>query len=344
MHPRPWPALTLPAPEYGGARHAYPNVPGRRGHHFSHSSTSHGENLHASPQGGMTNRLSRPSVSGDSAYRFTPLMRAITADDNHAVARMLHAGVNPMGPTSNGTSPLMVAIHFNNQTATRLLIQANAYVNQGTPQGVTALMVAAIHSNRQALRLLIAAGAEIDQATSNGQTATMIASQFGNEDSLILLRAAGADLNRQDHNGRSALTYAALHSQKKILTQLWLLNADFDRVVRHGNLIQCLETRGQPEIAQLLRRIILLPDRPAACTSSEAECHTFAPLTAPESNLETDTCMSLPATVTAFSASWPTQSREPSSKRAREPIAATPPPAEAMDDLWDLPLPKYARS
>jgi ankyrin repeat protein len=349
MHPRPWPTLTLPVSEYGGARCSHPIVARSREHHFSHSNASRGENLHARTQGGMTGRLSRPSVTADaaSAYRFTPLMRAITSNDNPAVAGMLLGAANPMEPTSNGTSPLMVAIHFNNQLAIRLLIQANAYVNQGTHQGVTSLMVAAIHSNRQALRLLIAAGAEIDQATSSGQTAAMIASQFGNEDSLIMLAKAGADLDRQDHDGRSALTYAALHGQKKILTLLWMLHADFDREAKYGNLIQYLDARGQPGMAEFVRRIITLPGRPSAVTSSEPEGDALAHLTAPESNLDIDTCMPRPATMTAFSATGPMQIRESSSKRAREPVAATPVLAgdEDIAQLQDLlPLSKYARS
>jgi hypothetical protein len=349
MHPRPWPTLTLPAPEYGDARHSRPVAPRRQAHHFSHhSSTAHAENFHSRPQEEMTNWLSRPSVTGvdaeTGAYSFTPLMKAITTGDDHAVAKLLHAGVNPMWPTGNGTSPLMVAIHFNKQMAIRLLIRANAYVNQRTLQGVTSLMIAAVHSNREALRSLIAAGAEIDQTTSSGQTAAMLASQFGNEDSLIILCKAGADLNRQDHEGRSALTYAALHGQKKILTLLWMLKADFDKEARHGNLIDCLEARGQPGTAQLLRRIIALPNNSPACTSHEPEADVLAYFAEPEANLAMDTCMSQPAIMTAFYETGPMQMLEPSSKRVREPTAAAPVLAMDIDDFPEPPRSKRAKS
>jgi hypothetical protein len=100
----------------------------------------------------------------------SPLHEAVWSGDVERVARLLDAGADPNGRTTEGSTPLMVAAQLDRATLAAALLDAGADVNAQDKRGATALMYAAAERSIQVVTLLLKAGADPNIRTRDGRT------------------------------------------------------------------------------------------------------------------------------------------------------------------------------
>jgi ankyrin repeat protein len=165
--------------------------------------------------------------------------RAIAADNDVAVKRILADGVSPNTLNNKGVPVLYSAIQVESYKVAKVLASAPGLdVDQASAKGETALMMAAFRGQLDLARELIARGAQVNRsgwtplhyAATNGHVAMieylltqkadinapspnettplMMAAMYGSEDAARALLKAGADPARKNQLGMTAADFA----------------------------------------------------------------------------------------------------------------------------------------
>ena len=137
----------------------------------------------------------------------TPLTRAVVAEDNRAVARLLNSGAPP---DEGELRPIVWAARTGNREAIRLLAKAGADVNREDGGNRWTPIQHAVHKRQaDAIATLIELGADPDRRADNGPTALMMAAGYGDLASFNVLLEHGANPGIEISPGINAL-WAAL--------------------------------------------------------------------------------------------------------------------------------------
>lgn len=130
------------------------------------------------------------------------LVQAALCEDEARVKQLVKQGVDIDAHGKNGVTPLILAVTQQNETAVQILLEqgANPDTPSFYPEGVrneevepTAVMYAAAYGTPTIIKHLIAAGGDVNYIS--GETPLIIASRSASDESVRLLLEAGANPN-----------------------------------------------------------------------------------------------------------------------------------------------------
>lgn len=152
---------------------------------------------------------------------FFLLLRAIYANDDYRVGRLLELPVAINGATSQGRTPLMFAAQTGRQMPMSLLLERGADPTIADLNGTFALYLASDGGHYSCVDRLLTVGADPNQATNTGSTSLMSAALDCHDPQVTrLLLASGADIYATCMDGRSALEFAAWMGNEAIVRLL----------------------------------------------------------------------------------------------------------------------------
>jgi ankyrin repeat protein len=158
-----------------------------------------------------------------------PLVDAVKAGDDAAVAALLAKGADVKAKDNEGASALLWAAHNEDVDLVKKLLAAGADPKAANSYGATPMAEAAAAGNAEILGLLLAAGADVESPNHEGQTALMAVARTGKVDAAQLLISKGADVNATEGwGGQSALMWAAAQSQPEMVALLIKSGAKVD--------------------------------------------------------------------------------------------------------------------
>ncbi len=124
----------------------------------------------------------------------TALHRAVEANQEEIVVKLLEKGADPNAANRYGITPLWLAATNGSAAVTRMLLKAGADAKAKLPHGETALMAAARTGEPETVRVLIEAGADPNaRETSHGETALMWAAAENHPEAIRTLIQGGAN-------------------------------------------------------------------------------------------------------------------------------------------------------
>ena len=140
----------------------------------------------------------------------TPLMMAITSQNNDIIECLIEAGSEVNVVDRYGKTPLMLALSYPNPSeCTGKLLKAGALVNVADLQGRTPLMLAVLSKCHQSVDSIIDWGGRVDVTNCNGEIPLILAIQRNLcLDTIKKIILAGADVNVSDTKQRTALMLA----------------------------------------------------------------------------------------------------------------------------------------
>lgn len=146
----------------------------------------------------------------------TPLLRALSENQNKIVSFLLDAGadVNLAGPI--GFSPLMSASAGGNIEMIDLLVRRGADQNQISDRGRSPLLEAVASDQVTAINWWLENGANPEQRDANNSTALIVAAKGGKLAATQTLLDHGADIHAKDKRGKTALDWARANGHQKI--------------------------------------------------------------------------------------------------------------------------------
>jgi ankyrin repeat protein len=171
------------------------------------------------------------TLAGDAG-----LFEAIRANDEKAVASLIHTTVDANSSNAQGVTALMQAALHAGPGVMKFLLDSGADPNAHNPLGATALMWAA--GDPAKVKLLLEHHADVNLRANSGRTALIIASTYpGNLQSIRLLLAKGADAKAVDEAGDGPLGGAAGAADIQMLKELLAAGASVrERSNRGGSL------------------------------------------------------------------------------------------------------------
>lgn len=177
--------------------------------------------------------------------------RAIAADNDLAMKRLLADGVSPNTLNNKGVPVLYSAIQLESYKVARVLAEAPGLeVDQAGAKGETALMMAAFRGQLDLARYLVARGAQVNRsgwtplhyaatnghvamieyllgqradinaASPNETTPLMMAAMYGSQDAAQALLKAGADASRKNQLGMTAADFARKADRRQLAEEL----------------------------------------------------------------------------------------------------------------------------
>ncbi len=124
----------------------------------------------------------------------TALHKAVQANQEEIVAKLLAAGANPNAANRYGITPLWLSATNGSAAVTSMLLKAGADAKATLPHGETALMAAARTGEPETIRLLIEAGSDPNaHETSQGETGLMWAAAENHPEAIQTLIKGGAN-------------------------------------------------------------------------------------------------------------------------------------------------------
>ena len=124
----------------------------------------------------------------------TALHRAVQANQEEIVLKLLANGSDPNAANRYGITPLWLAATNGSAAVTRMLLRAGAKPTATLPHGETALMAAARTGVPETIKLLIDAGSDPNvHETSQGETALMWAAAENHPEAIQTLIKGGAN-------------------------------------------------------------------------------------------------------------------------------------------------------
>lgn len=162
-------------------------------------------------------------------FAATPLIEAVKAGDERAVATLLNDGADANAAEADGTTPLMWAAYGGHAAIAKALIGAGANAALANQYGATAMAEAAALGDAPLVELLLGAGVDANSANPEGETALMSVARTGNGAAAKLLIDAGADVNATEAwGGQTALMWAAAQLQPEMVSLLIEAGAEVD--------------------------------------------------------------------------------------------------------------------
>jgi ankyrin repeat protein len=178
----------------------------------------------------------------------TPLIDAVKAGDQGAVAVLLQRGAEVDASEADGTTPLMWAAYGGDVAIARLLVTAGAKVAATNAYGATAMAEAAALGDPALIELLLEAGVDANTANPEGETALMAVARTGNVAAARLLIDAGADVDATEAwGGQSALMWAAAQLQPEMVSVLIEAGAALDARGAVRNWQRRITAEGRPK-------------------------------------------------------------------------------------------------
>lgn len=172
------------------------------------------------------------TTSSLSADDFTPLHRAVYADDFAKAKALVESGADVNATNRYGVPPLSLACQNGNGEIVELLLTAGADPNTKLRGGETALMTAARTGNPRPVKALLKKGAEVNAKERRGQTALMWAAADGNAEAVDLLLKAGADTYVMlPDSGFTAFFFAAREGRAQVVRTLLKAGADVNETM-----------------------------------------------------------------------------------------------------------------
>jgi ankyrin repeat protein len=166
-------------------------------------------------------------AAAGAAAAATPLIDAVKAGNDTAVAGLLREGSDPNAAEPDGTTPLMWAAYGGDAELVAALLGAGADARAVNQYGASAMAEAAIAGDARIIELLLRAGVDANSANGEGETALMSVARTGNVAAAKLLLDAGADVNATEAwGGQSALMWAAAQLQPAMVELLIAAGAD----------------------------------------------------------------------------------------------------------------------
>lgn len=137
----------------------------------------------------------------------------------------------------------------------RELVAAGAAVDRRHKCGNTPLWEAAYHGRLDLVAVLLAAGAGPNVYADDGSGPLHWAAAHGHIAVVEALLAAGADPNALRDSGQSPLAAAVSGGHAAVVARLVEAGAAVDHIYYGRSMAAFADSRGQPEIAALLRRV-----------------------------------------------------------------------------------------
>jgi hypothetical protein len=148
------------------------------------------------------------NVAAGSESSF-PLIDAVRADDQAAVARITAEGADVNAREPDGSTALAWAAMRSNVAVADLLLKAGANPNLTNELGIGPLSLAMENDSEEIVKRLLDRGADPNLARESGETPLMTASRFGQVEVMRTLLDHGAAVNVRDKKfGQTALMWA----------------------------------------------------------------------------------------------------------------------------------------
>jgi ankyrin repeat protein len=197
-----------------------------------------------------------PKANGvlDAVAGTTPLLQAVSANDETAVRGLLRLGALVDWPAYEGSTPLYAACEQGRAGLVKLLLGARAETDATVGRlGSTPLGIASLKGHLAVVEALAAAGAALDLPSKDGSTALYTATRGLQLEVVKVLLAAGADHSKATNKGLSPLHRACALGHTELIQALLGAGADPEQMDVAGSapLHTCC-AHGQAEAVGML--------------------------------------------------------------------------------------------
>ncbi|KAF1082379.1 MAG: hypothetical protein GQF41_1100 [Candidatus Rifleibacterium amylolyticum] len=180
----------------------------------------------------------KPLLNEINTQGLTPLILAISLDNDTAARLLLEAGADSTQRDTRGNSPLHIAAQRNNRNLLPLLLESSKNPDPVNQAGQTPLHVAIETLNPQIAGMMINAGASPTRKDARGNNLLHMICHRNNpqyEKILEIMLKRVGDVNLRNHDGMTPLHIAAAHGSANMLKLLIQAGAKIDARITDGS-------------------------------------------------------------------------------------------------------------